>query len=200
MKIFNKVEIDFKSFFKKGVPKIEEPYGNFLVCGVMGSGKTYFCVKQALALSNKYKIKTNIHSLRLPTNNIEYFDTVEELSNDYEEKVLYIVDELGKKYTKDSKQDKDFYNWLQHSRKLKKIVFLIHQEYLLVPNWLRGACMEVYTTRKLPLVPILLTSRGYPVLNDETKEWEVESNYSFIYKRNKSITDLYNTFEIVDTL
>lgn len=200
MKIFNQGEIDFKSFFKKGVPKVDEPYGNFLVCGPMGSGKTYFCVLQAYKLYTKYKIKTNIKSLKINGASIEYFDRVEDICNDYEEKCLYIIDELGKKYTKDNKQDKDFYNWLQHSRKLKKIVFLIHQEYLLVPNWLRGACIEVYSTQKLPFIPVFCTHRGYPVLNPDSLEWEIDSNYFFLYKRNKYIANLYNTFELVPTL
>ena len=58
MKVFRSGEIDFKSFFKQGVKNIDEPYGNFLVNGRMGSGKTYFCVKTAYELRHKYKIKT----------------------------------------------------------------------------------------------------------------------------------------------
>lgn len=200
MKIFKSGEIDFKSFIKKGVPKVDDPYGNFLVNGPMGSGKTYFCVKCAYELKDKFKIKTNIKSLKINNANIVYFDTIDELYNDFEEKCLYIIDELGKKYTKENKQDKDFYNWLQMSRKLKKIVFLIHQEYLLVPNWLRGACMEVYTTSKLFLLPLFITRRGFPVLDPNTLEWTCDSNYFFIYKRTKFISSLYNTFETVGML
>lgn len=200
MKVLKLGEIDFKSFFKQGVKNIDEPYGNFLVNGRMGSGKTYFCVKISYELRQKYKIKTNIKSLKIPDATIEYFTEISELYGDFEEHCLYIIDELGKKYTKENKQDKDFYNWLQMSRKLKKIVFLIHQEYLLVPNWLRGACIECYTTNKIPFVPLFLTTRGYPVLDPDTLEWTIDRNYFFIYKRNKYIANLYNTFETVATL
>ena len=200
MKIFKCGEIDIKSFFRKGVNNIEEPYGNFLVNGRMGSGKTYFCVKTAYELKDKFKIKTNIKSLHIPGANIQYFTEITELYTDFEERCLYIIDELGKKYTKENKQDKDFYNWLQMSRKLKKIVFLIHQEYLLVPNWLRGACIECYTTSKIPFVPLFFTSKGNPVLNPDTLEWTIDTNYWFIYKRNKFIANLYNTFETVANL
>ena len=73
MKLFGKYYIDVKSFFRKGVKKIEEPYGVFFVCGPMGSGKTYFCTKFSSELSTQYTIKTNIQSLKIPNANIRYF-------------------------------------------------------------------------------------------------------------------------------
>ena len=155
MKIFN-YDIDFKSFIKKGVPPKDEPFGNFLINGVMGSGKSYFAVLLAYKLPNKYTIKTNIKSLSITGKRIEYFDTIKEIVNDTGEYYMYIIDELAKKYTKDSKQDTDFYEWLQHSRKHKRITLLIHQEYLLVPNWLRSACFENYTTHKMRLLPFFI--------------------------------------------
>lgn len=200
MKIFNMGVIEFNTFLKKGVRSIDEPFGNFLVCGRMGSGKSYFCVKQAFQLKDKYKIKTNIKSLKIPGEIITYFETIEEIVKDFEEHTLYIIDELGKKYTKENKQDKDFYNWLQHSRKSKRIVFLIHQEYLLVPNWLRGACIESYTTSKIPIFPLFITHRGVPTLDPETLEWVIEPTFFDIYKRTKFISNLYNTFETVANL
>ena len=133
-------DIDIKSFFKRGVKKKEEPFGCFLVTGYMGSGKTYFTVKFANDYKQNYKIKTNIKSLHIPNANINYFTQLNEVYNDTEEYCLYIIDELGKKYTKEAKADKDFYNFLQMSRKTKRIVLIIHQEYYQVPFWLRGVC------------------------------------------------------------
>lgn len=45
MELFKKYNIDVKSFFKKGIKQLYEPFGVFLVTGYMGSGKSYFCVK-----------------------------------------------------------------------------------------------------------------------------------------------------------
>ena len=56
---------------------------------------------------------------------------------------------LSKKYTKDSHIDKAFYSWLQQSRKHNRQVYLITQEYLQVPQWLRGVANLVYTTKKI---------------------------------------------------
>lgn len=199
MKLFGKYYIDVKSFFKRGVKKLEEPYGVFFVCGRMGSGKTYFCTKYASEVIKNYTIKTNIHTLNIPNANIKYFTELSEVYNDNDEYYLYIIDELGKKFTKDSKPDKDFYNFLQHSRKAKRIVFMIHQEYYQTPNWLRGPVQEVFTTKKIPILPLFLTERGIPYLNEEL-EWCVDTNSWYLYKRTKQIANYYNTFESVATL
>lgn len=200
MKLFGKYYIDIKSMFKKGIKKVDEPYGVFFVNGRMGSGKTYFCVKYACDICKFYKIKTNIKTLNIPyAKSIEYFTNLSEIYNDSEEYVLYIIDELGKKFTKDSKPDKDFYNFLQMSRKTKRIVFMIHQEYIQTPNWLRGPVSEVFTTSKVPIFPLFLTRKGVPYLNDEL-EWCVETTEVYLYKRIKVVANYYNTFETVATL
>lgn len=65
----------------------------------MGSGKTYYAVFYTIELLKKHKfnsIKTNIHSLKIKDQLIEYFDTIDELYNDFEDNCLYIIDELGK--------------------------------------------------------------------------------------------------------
>lgn len=193
-------DFDINSFFKKGVKRKIEPFGCFLVTGYMGSGKTYFAVKFANDYKTKYKIKTNIGSLNIPDASVSYFHTLDEIYNDTDEYVLYIIDELGKKFTKEAKADKDFYNFLQMSRKTKRIVLIIHQEYIQVPFWLRGVCSEVFTTKKLPVLPIFVTYRGYATLDEDTKEWKVDYNFRYIYKRTKYIASMYDTFETVATL
>ena len=200
MKLRN-IDIDIQSIFKKGIKQKKEPFGVFLVTGYMGSGKTYFCVKFATDFISKYKIKTNISSLNIPNANIEIFKTLDTIYNDNEEYCLYIIDELGKKYTKEARADKDFYNFLQMSRKTKRIVLIIHQEYLQVPIWLRGVANEVFTTKKVRFFPSLfITYRGYAVLDEDTKEWTVDYTYRYIYKRTKKIASYYDTFETVATL
>lgn len=199
MKLRN-IDIDFKSFFRKGIKKKYEPFGVFLVTGYMGTGKSYFCVKYAYDHIKDYKIKTNIHSLKIPNARIEYFSNLSEIYNDDETYCLYIIDELGKKYTKESKADKDFYNFLQMSRKTQRIVLIIHQEYYQVPFWLRGVAEQVFTTKKIFFLPLFVTYKGYAILDEETKEWKVDYTFRYIYKRNKFIASLYNTFETVANL
>lgn len=202
MRFFNKIDIDFASFFKRGIKKKEEPFGCFLINGYMGSGKTYLGVYLTCKFNSNYNyhIKTNIHSLNIPKMNIDYFTSLEEIYNDNEEYCIYLIDELGKKYTKEAKADKDFYNFLQMSRKTKRIVMIIHQEYLQVPFWLRGVCEEVFTTKRVMFLPLFVTYRGYASLDPVTLEWGVDYTFRYIYKRNKQIASFYNTFETVSTL
>lgn len=197
MKIGRSLTIDTKSFFRKKPKKVKDEFGVSLINGYMGTGKTYVAVYFLANYFTDLKIKTNIKSLNIPKCNIEYFDSIKDIINDFEENVIYVIDELGQKYPKECKMDKDFYNWLQHSRKCKRYVFLIHQEYLNVPTWIRGVCSTVYTTTKIPLTSLFRTYKGFPYLTEE-KEWDVIPISTHIYKRNKKFTDMYDTFEIVN--
>lgn len=199
LKIF-KNHIDVKSFFKRGIKQIEDPWGVLLVTGYMGSGKTYFSVYAVNNLLPRLKIITNIHSLKIPNREIIYFDKMEEIINNFDPNCIFLIDEISKKYTKDSKQDKEFYSWLQQSRKVQRIVILILQEYLQTPTWIRSIAQTVYTTKKIPFLNLFCTNKGYAELDPETLDWYVVAQERFIYKRNKYITQLYDTFEPVPVL
>ena len=150
----------------------------------------------------KYKNKTiytNIKSYRTEKNNVKYFEKIDEIYNNHELSCIFLIDELSKKYTKDSKQDLQFYSWLQQCRKHHRQVYLITQEYIQVPQWLRGIATQVYTTKKI-FRNIYQTSLGVPVLNKDTFEWDIETHSSIIYKRTKDISSKYDTFEAIDTL
>lgn len=195
-----KIKIDYKSFFKKGIKAVDDDFFVRLICGYQGSGKTFLAVKLAHENEdNKRIIKTNIKSYHDNRKQIIYFDRVEDILEDTEDNITYIIDELSKKYTKESKQDLRFYSWLQQSRKHKRHVYLITQEYIQVPTWLRGIANTIYTTSKVPLLPIYRTSLGVPILNDDY-EWGLEEYLIIFYKRTKDISKLYDTFESINSL
>ena len=200
MKIGKRLTIDVKSFMRKAPKKVKEDFGVSYITGYQGTGKTYLGVYFLANYFTDLKIKTNIKSLKIPNCTIEYFDYIDDITDDIEEYCIYLIDEISKKYTKDAKQDKKFYSWLQQSRKRKRYVYLITQEYLQIPTWLRGVATTIFTTTKVPLLPIFKTYKGYPVLDDDTKEWGVQPISTFIYKRNKKYTDMYDTFEPVNVL
>ena len=191
---------DLKSFTRKAPKKIKDNFGVAFITGYQGSGKTYFAVYNLAKFFTDMKIKTNIKSLNIPNCNIEYFEYLDEITDDIEENVVYVIDEISKKYTKEAKQDKKLYSWLQQSRKRKRYVFLITQEYLQIPMWLRGIASVVYTTRKVAFTPIFKTIKGIPYLDEETKEWNVEKISCIIYKRNVKYSKMYDTFEPVNVL
>lgn len=197
MKLFGNY-IDTKSFFKKGLKPINDDFGIYLITGYQGSGKTYFGVYLLTLINDNREIYTNIKSLNIPNKKIHYFERIDEIVDNIEEERIFLIDEISKKYTKDSKQDKYFYSWLQQSRKRKRVVLLITQEYIQVPTWLRGVARTVFTTTKKLFM--FFTYQGYAVLDNQTLDWRVEPEKIYIYKRNEYIASYYDTMEPVNTL
>lgn len=193
-----KVKIDYKTFFQKGIKNINDDFGIFLITGYQGSGKTWYSIYLMEKEKNR-KIYTNIKSYRSTRNTIIYFEKLEDIMDNVEDNCIFLIDEVSKRYTKDSKQDLRFYSWLQQSRKHSRYVYLITQEYIQVPIWLRGIANKVYTTSKVPALPIFKTSLGVPVLN-ENYEWDINVYAVIFYKRTKKISNLYDTFESINTL
>lgn len=200
MKLFN-TYIDIKSMFKKAPKKINDDFGVSLITGYQGSGKSWLSIYIIYKFINpNRKIYTNIKSLHIPGREIEYFEKIDDIVSNIEMDRVFIIDEISKKYTKESKQDLLFYSWLQQSRKRRRTTLLITQEYLQVPIWLRGVARFVYTTTKVPVLPIFVTYKGYAVLDEDSKEWKVEPEERLIYKRTKLVSSFYDTMEPIQTL
>lgn len=199
-----KLKIDFRSLFRKGVPNIEDKWGCYFITGFQGSGKTYFaCYYLDRINVSNYKIVTNIRSLKYPNREIEYFTKLEEILEDTRPNIIYIIDEISKKFSKNSMPDKKFYSWLQQSRKRGRIVILITQEWKEVPMWLRRPARFMFTTKKLPFFPIFYTTCGDALnqtLNELSLEWECPTLFIYVYKRNKYLTNYYDTFEPINEL
>lgn len=193
-----KIKFDWKSFFSRGTPNINDNFGIYLITGYQGSGKTWYSI-YLMEKEKNAKIYTNIKSYTSPRNDVHYFDRIEEITENVEDNCIFLIDEVSKRYTKESKQDLKFYSWLQQSRKHKRYVYLITQEYIQVPMWLRGIANKVYTTSKVPLIPIFKTSLGVPILN-ENYEWDIDVFAIIFYKRTKAISNLYDTFESINNL
>ena len=193
-----KIKIDYKTFFQPGVKSLNDDFGIFLITGYQGSGKTWFSIYLMEKEKNR-TIYTNIKSYKSKRNNVVYFDTIEDIIENTEKNCIFLIDEVSKRYTKDTKQDLKFYSWLQQSRKNNRYVYLITQEYIQVPMWLRGIANRVYTTSKVPFLPLFKTSLGVPVLN-ENYEWDIDVFAFVIYKRTKKISNCYDTLEPISNL
>ena len=200
-----KTKIYFNTFFKQGVKEDKNNFGNALVCGFQGSGKTFFAVFWLLEEIKKnpnYKIKTNIHSLKIEKQ-VEFFEKINEIYYDDCHFTIYIIDEVSRAYDKSSKTDRQFYAFLQQSRKMHRIVLLITQELKEVPMWLRRPLRFIYTTERIPFTTLFKTTLSDAqkgILNKDTLEWEYPILGKFIYKRTKNIASKYDTFEPIATL
>lgn len=198
------IQIDWKSFRHRKVPRIDDYHGVYFVTGHQGTGKTYMAVDFAKDIDfRSVKIKTNIHSLKLPHEN---FTTIQEIVQDQEEHCLYIIDEIARKYDKYSRTDTQFIAWLNQSRKRKRVVILITQVWKQLPMWLRDPTKFCITTRPVPIVgrwlQLYLTTwgDGRNMVLDEDKEWVCPPVKTVLHKRNLFVADLYDTFAPVPNL
>lgn len=207
MKIFN-TDIRFNTFFKRGLPKIDDRFGIYFVTGRQGSGKNYYAtmllLQQDKSLCNK--VYTNVHSLKIPGYNINYFDKLSDLYYNTEEYCIFLIDEISRKYDKNSKTDTQFYAWLNQSRKRKRIVILITQEWRELPMWIRRPAKYMISTKKTRLLNVfgiytsVIGDAENLTFNKDEGEYECPPIMKIIYKRNKSIANLYDTFEAVNDL
>lgn len=203
-------DIRFNTFFKKGLPKIDDSFGVYYVTGKQGSGKTYYSIYLALQQVNFNQdlihIYTNIHSLNLPKGSINYFTKIDELYYNTDEHCIFIIDEISRKYDKNSRTDTQFYAWLNQSRKRKRIVILITQEWRELPMWIRRPAKFMISTHKTKLLHYfgIFTSvvgdAENMVFDKDEGEYTCPPIKYIIYKRNKQIAAMYDTFEAINSL
>ena len=207
MKIFN-TDIRFNTFFKRGLPKIDDRFGIYFVTGRQGSGKNYYATMLLLQQDKNLcnKVYTNVHSLKIPGYNIKYFDRLSDLYYNTEEYCIFLIDEISRKYDKNSKTDTQFYAWLNQSRQRKRIVILITQEWRELPMWIRRPAKYMISTKKTRLLNVfgiytsIIGDAENLTFNKDEGEYECPPIMKIIYKRNKAVANLYDTFEAVNDL
>lgn len=205
-----KYDIRFKTFFKKGLKRVDDRFGVYFVTGRQGSGKTYYAIYLALRQVNfeptLAKIYTNIHSLNIPGANIVYFDSVEQIYFNTDEHCIFIIDEVSRKWNKTSKTDMQFYAFMNQCRKMRRILILITQEWRELPMWLRRPAKFMITTkptRVLNMFGIYTSCVGDAenmVFDKEEGEYNCPPIKYIVYKRNKEIAEMYDTFEPINML
>ena len=207
MKIFN-TDIRFSTFFKKGLSRVDDRFGIYFVTGRQGSGKGYYSLMLLLQQDKNLcnKVYTNVHSLNVPGYDIHYFTKLNELYYNTEEYCIFLIDEISRKYDKNSKTDTQFYAWLNQSRKRKRIVILITQEWRELPMWIRRPAKYMISTKKTYLLNMfgiytsIVGDAENMVFNKDEGEYECPPILKIIYKRNKKIADMYDTFEAINEL
>lgn len=206
MKIFNR-KFEINTLFQKGLPKIDDRFGVYFVTGRQGSGKTYYAVKLLLAQDKNTcaSVYTNVHSLKIPDYNIKYFKTIDELYTNTDEYCIFLIDEISRRWDKTSKTDTQFYAWLNQSRKRKRIVIMITQEWRELPMWIRRPAKYMISTKRtfLTRFGVYCTTIGDAenlVFNKDEGEYECPPIMYVFYKRNQYIANLYDTFEAINQL
>lgn len=207
MKI-GKYDFRFKTFFKKGLRRLDDRFGCYFVTGRQGSGKTYYAVMLLLQQNKKLvnKIYTNVHSLKISGYDIVYFDRIEQLYTNIDEHCIFLIDEISRKYDRNSRTDTQFYAWLNQSRKRKRIVIMITQEWRELPMWIRRPAKFMITTKPTRLLnrfgifTSVVGDAENLVFNKDEGEYECPPLKYIFYKRNDDIAKMYDTFEAINIL
>lgn len=207
MKIL-KYDIRFDTFFKKGLPRLDDRFGVYFVTGRQGSGKSYYAVMLLLSQekSKVNKVYTNVHSLNIPGYDIVYFDNITELYTNVDDNCIFLIDEISRKYDRNSRTDTQFYAWLNQSRKRKRIVILITQEWRELPMWLRRPAKYMINTKKTRVLNYfgfytsVVGDAENMIFNKDEGEYECPPIQYIIYRRNLKIAHYYDTFEAINQL
>ena len=209
MKIL-KYDIRLNTIFHKHLPRIDDRHGVYFVTGRQGTGKTYYAIYYLLQqdLKKLNLIYTNILSLKIPPiqDKICYFTKVEEIYKNTDENCIFILDEISRKYDKNSKTDTQLYAWLNQSRKKKRIVIMITQEWKELPMWIRRPAKFMFITKPTFILGLfgwyttIVGDAENMYLDKDTMEWECPTIKHIIYKRLKKIADCYDTFEAINNL
>lgn len=207
MQIFNR-DIRFNTFFKKGLPRIDDRYGCYFITGRQGSGKSYYATFLLLQQNKKLvnKVYTNVHSLKIPGYDINYFTDISTLYRNTDEYCIFLIDEISRRYDRNSRTDTQFYAWLNQSRKRHRIVILITQEWRELPMWIRRPAKFMISTRPVKILSkfgiycSVVGDAENLVFNKDEGEYECPTIKFIYYKRNKQIADMYDTFEAINSL
>ena len=148
------ISINFNSLKYRKAKVIDDRFGLYLITGKQGSNKSYYACQLAYNQDRKKVnyIKTNIHSLNIPDYEIRYFTKIDEIYKDTDTNVIYIIDEVSRKYKKNSPCDTQFYAWLNQCRKRNRVCILITQEYKELPMWLRRPAKYMLNSYAVPFL------------------------------------------------
>ena len=203
------LSFNLQSFKYKRAVYVDDAFGVYLITGKQGTNKTYYGIQLSLNQNPERVnyIKTNIHSLKIPGFNIQYFTKINEIYQDTDKNCIYIIDEISRKYKKTSVCDDQFYAWLNQCRKRNRLAILITQEYKELPMWLRRPAKYMLNSYSLPLLTrffsiyALNVGDGYNLQYDKDEgENNCPNIKTIIYKRNRYIGSMYDTFEPINML
>lgn len=217
MQIFNR-DIRFNTFIKKGLPRIDDRFGVYFVTGRQGTGKSYYAIYLALQqlqydfkkkkLKNEmnFEVFTNIQSLKIPNLRINYFTNITDIYFNTTQYCIFIIDELSRKYDKNSRTDTQFYAFLNQCRKMHRVCIMITQEWKELPMWIRRPAKFCITTvpagvlNRFGIYKSIVGDAENMELDKDTMEWTCPPLKYIYYKRNFDIASMYDTFEAINIL
>lgn len=202
LKFYLKLQIKWKTFFKKGLFANRGNFGVYCYCGKQGRGKTYSVVE--FLNDNKDKeIYCNIKDLKGVK--YTYFNGFDELLKLRDKKNCIIVyDEIFTALTRTSKMNTEVLDFLSQMRKRQIIFLTTAQEWLEINITLRRYCRYQIECNIFNVFgKSLLVKHFYDA---ELMKWDNNSNEYIapicnltISKMNLQTANSYDTYQTILT-
>lgn len=210
------LRVDFKSFFNKGFRKNNDDFGVYVFTGKQGTGKTFTCVNflQKYIHGKDIIIITNLKSLNIKNKKIIYIKKMTEIiqliNNSYDSNYKYIIfyDEifsfLNKNYKLSSHDLKLLYDFISQLRKREIILLTTAQVWADIPlSFRRQTRFQIGC--KMFRLPIFNRAFLHYTFNDaDNMKWDEDAQdfvaptiSTYFGKAKKSVTELYDTFEVI---
>lgn len=207
------LNIDFKSFFRKGFKKIDSAYGLYCYTGKQGTGKTYssirFLIKQKQRFD--YRIVTNVKSFQVFPDTIYMTDIKEIINfcstfNNNDANIIIFFDEIFTILEKKTALNKEILAFLSQLRKRNIIFITTAQEWLEINVTFRRYvrfqidCNMISFPFTNSAICLNFINDGYALKWDNLQNEYVAPRLSTnISKGSKAIIESYDTFETIAT-
>lgn len=209
-----KLNIDFKSFTKKGFEKNDNAFGLYLYTGKQGTGKTYSAVRFCENWRDKDTVViTNVRSYADRCKCIyvvNFLDIIEYCENEFKRKnkrkIVIFFDEIFTTVEKAGALKKEFLGFLSQLRKRGIIFVSTAQEWSEINITLRRYCRfqidchmrNIKFSKKALCINLINDGDGIRWDND-LQDFVAPLLETNIFKGNKEIIEKYDTFETIET-
>lgn len=203
------MKIDWNSFVKKyTVDKDKFPFGIRLYDGAQGEGKTLSMVYDMREIYNAFDdvtLITNI-DLNLPEG-VEYIyyesvdgliDAMAEVEDEGKKHVIVMIDEGLTYFAENGGIDPALMHKITQNRKNRRFVMISVQKFTRLNNRLRDFSLETVQCGHFGNIQI------NRVRDDRKLKWDREEmdfvgdkKFTYVFKRNNELFELYDTFQII---
>ena len=183
-------------------------YGIHLFCGRTGGGKNMTVNYLICQLREKYGdnvyIATNFNHKMADFK----FISLEEINNDYDKPILFVIDESNTIFNsrKYKEFDFDFLRTLTHNRHKRKMIYCLTQDYNMLDISFRRLCLYVYQCKtrfhRLTIFKKYLVEDYEQLINEKNvdKKRKIKPLQRISFVQTDDLRNMYDTFEMVEDL
>ena len=183
-------------------------YGIHLFCGRTGGGKNMTVNYLICEIREKYGdsvyIATNFNHKKSDFK----FMSLEEINNDYDKPILFVIDESNTIFNsrKYKEFDFDFLRTLTHNRHKRKMIYCLTQDYNMLDISFRRLCLYVYQCKtrfhRLTIFKKYFVEDYEQLITEKNidKKRKIKPLQRVSFVQTDELRNMYDTFEMVEDL